>query len=352
MQRMSQGNWYSLFMVAPHSAQPALQRQSSMNKAPGLSIIICTWNRPASLRATLLSLNAQTTDSSHAVEVVVVDNNSTDETKNVVEDLMPAWRFGTLRYVFEPRQGKQFALNHGIRSSTHDLLAFSDDDILFADNWACEIVRIFADETIDLVGGKTLSPWPAAGQPVWYHPSMGAILGVVDLGDERQSPPPPGYAPAGANMVVRRRLMERIGTFSPEHFRHMDYEFGMRSVRLHATVAYEPDLLVYAPVDNACLNKRYFRRWSFKAGIFRESEKTAAMPAFLAVPRWVYRQLLEDLFYLLLRSAGSSAAENFSRELRLWRGIGKISSRWHEKLQPEKHARWVEKYAQKKKNVY
>lgn len=323
-----------------------------MNKPTGISIIICTWNRTASLRATLLSLNKQATGDAKDVEVVVVDNNSTDDTKKVVEDLMSDWRFGRLRYVFEPRQGKQYALNHGIRSSTHDILAFSDDDILFPKNWTREILRIFTDETIDLVGGKTLSPWPACGQPVWYHPNMGAILGVVDLGDERQAPPPPGYAPAGANMVVRRRLIDRIGTFSPSHFRHMDYEFGMRSVRLHATVAYEPDLRVYAPVDSACLTKRYFRRWSFKSGIFRESAKNTEVSTFLAVPRWVYRQVLEDLLYLLLHAAASTAADNFSRELRIWRGIGKISSRWHEKLHPKRHAQWVEKYAQKKKNVY
>ncbi len=323
-----------------------------MNNRPGISIIICTWNRAESLRRTLLSLNAQKECANHDIEVVVVDNNSSDGTKKVVDGLKPTWNFGTLRYVFEPRQGKQFALNQGIHFCTHDVLAFSDDDIIFAEDWACEIRRVFADKAIDLVGGKTLLIWPASGQPVWYHPSMSAVLGAVDLGDARLAPAPQRYAPAGANLVARRSLFQRIGGFSERHFRHMDFEFGMRSHRLQASIAYEPSLRVFAPVDAQCLNKRYFRRWAFKAGIARDGDQATRDATFLAAPRWVYRQVLDDLLYLAFRANQHPPAENFSHELRVWRCFGKIASRWHEKLRPSKYATWVEKYSQKKNNVY
>lgn len=324
----------------------------SMGNRPGISIVICTWNRAVSLRATLLSLDAQKGCADYPVEVVVVDNNSSDDTRKVVDEMMPAWRFGTLRYTFEPRQGKQFALNRGIGFCTHDILAFSDDDIIFAPDWTRAILNVFEDPSIDLVGGKTHVIWPASGQPAWYHLSMSAVLGAVDLGDEKLAPAPQEYAPAGANLIARRSLFQRIGGFSETHFRHMDFEFGMRSSRMKAAVSYQPSLLVYAPVDSACLTKRYFRRWAFKAGIARDSDRPASEATFLAVPRWVYRQLLEDLWHLVFRAAGSAAAENFSHELRFWRCLGKVASCWHEKLRPSRHAQWVEGYSQKKKNLY
>ena len=323
-----------------------------MSSNPGVSIIICTWNRADSLRATLESLSAQKACAGSDVEVIVVDNNSTDSTKQMVEQLMPTWHFGTLRYIFESRQGKQFALNRGIDCSTHEILAFSDDDIIFAEDWTSEIIAIFTDESIDLAGGKTLVTWPATGQPIWYHASMSAVLGAVNLGDVRLVPAPKEYSPAGANMITRQSLIRRVGGFSETHFRHMDFEFGMRSSRMKANIAYEPTLLVYAPVDGACLSKRYFRRWAFKAGITRDDAPATREAMFLGVPRWVYRQVVEDLLYLAFRSFGSAPAENFSRELNAWRGFGKIASRWHEKLNPAAHGKWVEKYSQKKKNVY
>jgi glycosyltransferase involved in cell wall biosynthesis len=323
-----------------------------MNNRPGLSIIICTWNRAESLRATLLSLNEQRGCIGHDVEVVVVDNNSTDHTKQIVDALATGWSFGRLRYTFEPRQGKQFALNTGISFCSHSILAFTDDDVIFTENWALEILRTFSIETIDLVGGKTLITWPATGQPAWYHENMRAILGDVDNGDERIVSPLESYSPAGANLIARRRLFERIGGFAESHFRHMDYEFGMRSKRMGATISYEPTLVVYAPVDSACLTKKYFRRWAFKAGIARDGEPSASGATFLSVPRWVYRQLLEDFSALAFRGFSSSAADNFSRELRIWRHLGKVASRWNEILRPSSHALWVEKHSQKKKNVY
>ena len=317
----------------------------------GLSIVICTWNRAESLRATLLSLSAQEAVAEHPLEVVVVDNNSSDHTKAVVDEWKARWTLGALRYVFEPCQGKQFALNRGIAHSTHDVLAFTDDDIAFEPTWTREILRIFSDSALELAGGKTLILWPDSGRPNWYHSSMSAIFGGVDLGDERLLPAPPEYAPAGANLVGRRSLFERIGNFSEKHFRHMDHEFGMRSQRMGAVISYEPSLLVYAPVDIDCLTKRYFQKWSFKAGIAREENPSESDVGFFGIPKWVYRRAFEDFFHLLLHQQ-SDPAHRFVRELRLWRSMGRISRGWHERFFPSRHSEWVKKHSQKNKNVY
>ena len=317
-----------------------------------VSIIICTWNRADSLLASLDTLAGQRLPAGVAVEVVVVDNNSSDRTRAAVEELAARWPLGTLRYLFEGRQGKQFALNTGIRASSGDLLAFSDDDIVFPPDWVAAAVAAFADPLLELAGGKTLAGWPAGGPPRWYDAQMAAIVGGVDLGEARLAPPPPGYAPAGGNLVARRSLFDKIGLFSETHFRHMDYEFGMRAAAAGAAIAYEPSLSVAAPVDPDMITRRYFRRWSLKAGMLHDSAADAHEAKLFNAPRWVYRRLLQDLLAYPAALLGAGAAAAFQRELRLWRSAGTIASCWHQKLWPSAHPQWVARYAQKKKNVY
>jgi hypothetical protein len=181
---------------------------------------------------------------------------------------------------------------------------------------------------------------------------MQAILGAVDLGAQPLLPPPSGYAPAGANLVARRSVFERAGRFSERHFRHMDYEFGMRCAGSGISVAYEPSLVVQAPVDPQMLSKRYFRRWSFKAGISDRDEDAPGLPTLLGVPRWVFSQLAADLLRYPLDVLLRPAKRAFARELRMWRAAGTIASRWYVRLWPEKYPQWVEYYSQKKKNLY
>ena len=305
------------------------------------------------LERTLASVSAQADTGDLAVEVIVVDNNSSDNTAAVVAAAAADWKPGRLHYVFEARQGKQFALNSGIATSTMDILAFTDDDIIVDARWIASIAQAFSRADVDLAGGKTLVVWPRGGPPPWFHPSMSAIVGGFDMGEGRIAPAPAGFAPAGANLVARRDLFERVGRFSEAHFRHMDYEFGMRCRRAGARLAYEPALVVHAPVDEIILNRRYFRRWSFKAGIAREdADEGAAAGKWLGVPRWLFRQFLEDVGYLAFRAPFAPAPEAFARQLRAWRAAGTIGSRWYAWWRPERHEQWVAKYSQKKKDVY
>lgn len=317
-----------------------------------LAIIICTWNRADSLRATLLSLQEQTVPNGVQPEIIVVDNNSCDGTRAAVENLTAGWRMGTLRYVFEGRQGKQFALNAGIGASSGSVLAFTDDDILFPAGWLQAICAVFSNPAIELAGGKTLLVWPPEGRPAWYADAMSAVVGGIDAGDERLAPPPRGYAPAGANLIARRCVFQRVGGFSETHFRHMDYEFGLRCARAQVAVAYEPSMVVLAPVDPDMLSKRYFRRWAFKAGISSKDEDQPGVKLLFGVPQWVVRRMLGDLFAYPRALVFGSAEQSFTIELRFWRTAGTIASRWYAYLWPASYPEWVEHYSQKKKNLY
>src|SRR5262245_12262714 len=105
-----------------------------MGQCDDVTVIICTWNRVKLLEETLVFLGGMNAPSAFRWEVVVVDNNSTDTTRELVARM--AASFPTrLDYVFEPRQGKSHAMNTGARASTNPVLAFVDDDVRVAREW-------------------------------------------------------------------------------------------------------------------------------------------------------------------------------------------------------------------------
>src|SRR5690348_14604262 len=113
---------------------------------PKISLIICAYNRAQNVAALLDCLLLQETDC--PFEALVVDNNSNDDTKAVVESYLEKFQ-GRLRYFFEPRQGKPFALNLGIKESRGEILAFTDDDCLVEKDYIAQINKVFEGYEID-----------------------------------------------------------------------------------------------------------------------------------------------------------------------------------------------------------
>ena len=330
-------------MVEPKCLAPAGEGPS------GVSVIICTWNRSSALRQTLAGLARQQAVPL-PVEVLVVDNNSSDDTPAVLAKEAARWPLGELRPLFEGRQGKQFALNRGVQAARHDVLAFTDDDIHLPEDWLAQVCRIFHDGRVDLAGGRTLVDWTGVQCPSWYAPQMQAVLGGVDEGPMRLDPAPSTFAPGGGNLIAHRRTFERYGLYSESHFRHMDHEFGMRCQSRGAHVVYDPALVVWAPVDDRCLTRRYFTRWAFKAGIAGTGGLEAAgrVPH---VPAWQYRRCLQGLWGWLW-ARDETESQRFARGLQCWRDAGAIANAWHAWLRPQAHAGWVQQRSQKKADVY
>ena len=320
-----------------------------LEKNVDVSVIICTWNRAERLATTLESLSAQ--DCSCLVEVIVVDNNSSDDTKEVVEALSESWRLGSLVYEYVGRQGKQFALNHGIEKARGDVIAFTDDDVLLDEGWLSSIFKVFGATDAELIGGRTLEDWRGLKRPAWYDSRMGAVFGAVDLGDHPIRNPGSQYAPAGANMAARRSLFSRVGLFSEVHFRHEDQEFGDRCTELGTVILYEPAMKVYAPVDERCLNKRYFRRWYFKAGILLELTDGGWTKLTSILPIWLYRQLFVDTVKTFFAYLTFSRDRNFFCELRCWRNFGSVSSFLVYFFNKKGFMHWVERKSQKVNNI-
>ena len=311
-----------------------------------ISVIICTWNRAESLRATLRSLSTVEIPDHVDCEVVVVDNNSVDHTRRVVEECASLRPAISLRYCFEPRQGKQFALNHGIENAGGALLAFTDDDVHFDRGWIRAIVASFEDGCVDVAGGVTM-PITSRPLPDWYGPEMSAVLAGVDLGPAILDCPPDDYVPAGTNLIVARRVIDAAGGFSERHYRHMDYEFGTRVRRLGFRVRYDPRLIVTTSVPSSILTRQYFRRWYFKQGIAASFDQPLHGSQVALVPRWMWRQLVEEAVGRVADTLRGDRRAAFAHEMRVAHLLGYMLSRWNLKLRPDAHDRWAARWSQK-----
>ncbi|HKG78035.1 MAG TPA: glycosyltransferase family 2 protein, partial [Pyrinomonadaceae bacterium] len=117
-----------------------------------LEVVIPTYNRSALLKKTLDSLLRARVPAGLSVKVIVVDNNSTDDTKAVISEIMQASN-GRVSYVFEKQQGRSPALNAGIAAATGGLVGFIDDDEEIDESWYETILSAFTNNDVDFIGG-------------------------------------------------------------------------------------------------------------------------------------------------------------------------------------------------------
>ena len=210
-----------------------------------LSVLICTRNRAKSLAATLERFFAQRFAGDYELELLLVDNASTDDTKQVAE------RFhGRLRYLFEPLPGLSRARNAGLHAAQGEIIVFTDDDVLVADDWLDEIHREFAgDPGLMMLGGRVL-PAREGLQPVAIFP----------LGERREFVFPSGGGVAmGANMAFRREVFDRVGLFDVRLGAGTflaggeDIELFYRALRAGFKFVYAPNVLVHHDHDRETL---------------------------------------------------------------------------------------------------
>jgi glycosyltransferase involved in cell wall biosynthesis len=119
-----------------------------------ISIVICTYNRASSLAKTLETLRQMTVPPDLAWELIVVDNNSNDNTCGIVEEFARTSGL-EVRYIFEPAQGLDRARNVGIMKARGEIVAFVDDDVLVTEDWMANVWREFnSDSDLGLLGGR------------------------------------------------------------------------------------------------------------------------------------------------------------------------------------------------------
>lgn len=175
-----------------------------------ISAIICTHNRDNYLGAAIDSLLAQ--DFPGSFEVIVVDNASKDNTREVVEARLPNPK---LEYVYEPITGLSVARNTGAKTASAEILAYLDDDAVASSQWLRVLYEAYqSNNKLAIAGGKVTLIWPEdINPPKWLSVELSGNLGYYDLGNSVVYIDQPGLTPRGLNYSIRRTFLEQIGGF-------------------------------------------------------------------------------------------------------------------------------------------
>lgn len=277
------------------------------------TVLICTYNRATLLSETLDSL-ARCETNGLTWDVLVVDNNSTDDTRQVVTSRSASYPVA-LGYLFEPRQGKSNALNTGLAATDAAVIAFTDDDVRVDEDWVEASCRpLLANPAIDYTGGPVLPIWERPA-PAWLdqkRADLWGTLAILDYGFDEFVFEERRRVPLGANMAVRRSLIERVGGFDPELGRRgssllgqEQAEFFCRSREAGARGLYVPAMALQHHVPARRLTQSYFRRWWYWKGVSKARlEKRhpvtemgvdlSRVRRLFGVPRFMFGSLLRD----------------------------------------------------------
>jgi glycosyltransferase involved in cell wall biosynthesis len=234
-----------------------------------ITVVVCTYNRCRSLANTLESLARSEMPTSVDWEILVVDNNSQDQTRAVVEEFYSRFPH-RIRYLFEPQAGKSYALNSGVREARGGVLVFTDDDVTVEPVWLQNLTANLRSGEWAGTSGRTL-PDQGFSPPVWLSPDERnlAMLGCFDRGLDAFELTEP---PLGNNMAYLKKMFERHGGFrvdlGPSPNKEIprpneDTEFGLRLLTAGERLRYEPSAVLVHAIPKSRIKKEYFLSWWF-----------------------------------------------------------------------------------------
>lgn len=242
-----------------------------------LSLVIATYNRAEQLMVTLGSVAMQSA-APETWECIVVDNNSSDDTRQRIVAFAKQHSRLNIRYIFEKNQGLSHARNAGITASCGDIVAFIDDDERIVEEFITAYIELF-DQHPDAMaaGGKIIAEYPT-GRPRWMsHYTEQPIANPMDFGESVRLFPT-GRIPGGGNMAMRRRLFDTVGVFNTTLGRTGKRLLGGEESDLFERIArnghkvhYVPRAVMYHIIPAEKLTRDYFVRLATNTGISQRS---------------------------------------------------------------------------------
>jgi len=287
-----------------------------------VTVIICTYNRCELLAKTLETIAGSHVPQPMQWNVLVVDNNSTDETRSVVESFLDRYP-GRFSYEFEPRQGLSYARNTGIRESRGEILAFVDDDERVEPDWLWNLTWPLCDGKWVGAGGRIMAAWPRS-LPSWLaddDPNNIGPFGTIDLGEEVGELSRPPY---GGNMAYTREMFQRYGEFRTDLGRSSnnlqgreEIEFANRLLAAGEHLWYAPQAVVHHKIQEHRMEKKSVLHWWYWYG--RSEITDLGLPPtrwnILGIPLASFRRLVR---WSLQAIISMSPARRFYCQRNVW----------------------------------
>ncbi|MDR3133658.1 MAG: glycosyltransferase [Prevotellaceae bacterium] len=281
---------------------------------PQLSVIICTYNRSDCILDALHSLVQQTLPR-NLFEVLLVNNNSADDTASLCENFaqdIPGFNY---RYLLETQQGLSHARNRGIREAAGDVIIFIDDDAIAESDYLERMSAFFMHTPDAAACGGRIYPRFESRRPRWMSHFLLPLTSSIDWGNSikifhnRQFP-------IGANMAVRSSMFKKYGLFNPGLGRKgnnldggEEKDFFYRLASAGEKIYYVPDAIVHHYVPSRRLTFDFFRRQSIGIGKSERIRAKSLSPTeyFKSLLReglkWGASTVLFIFYFLTLRPA-------------------------------------------------
>ena len=244
-----------------------------------ISVIIPTLNRAELLKQTLESL-AQQTFKEELFEIIVIDNGSSDNTKNVCISYQR--EHPNLIYIYDDRPGLHIGRNRGYLESKADILVYADDDIIASKTWLEAIYLGFEDEETVLIGGNNYPCFevkpPKWVNDLWTYDRKEKLkrlepYSVIIIGDESRRVD--AGAIFGCNFAIRKNVLAEIGGFHPDgmpdkfiRYRGDGESFITSTIRRRKWKAmFYPDASVQHMVTKGRLSFKYVKKVFYRTGV-------------------------------------------------------------------------------------
>lgn len=208
-----------------------------------VSVVICAYNRADFVFKGLTALNNQTANKSD-FEVIVVDNNSKDNTKEVCLKFIDDNSELNLSYVLETQQGLSFARNKGIEASKTNIISYIDDDAIARKDFVENLIKAFENNpTYNALGGKVEPIYEKGDEPVWMSKYIFGIVSKVDYGNKEMEFTK--KFPTGCNMAFRKEVLVNIGGFNTDLVYRGDDKFVFLKLKEEGIkILYAPNVFV------------------------------------------------------------------------------------------------------------
>ena len=227
-----------------------------------LTVIIPTYNRAELLGETLATLVEQDFDKSQ-YEVLVVDNASTDATRQVVEQWEKKTN-GLIRYLYELRPGSHYARNGAVKHAKGEILYFTDDDVLAQPDMLTEILKPFEDKTVVTVTGAVRPKW-LVEPPQWVKKYLSNYLLSLNEMEQKWIVSDDDQGIFSCHQAVRKDWFVRAGGYNPDIVNGEwvgDNETGLniKLKNLGGRFAYNGAAIIYHQIPASRMTQEYLNR--------------------------------------------------------------------------------------------
>ncbi|MDO4191564.1 MAG: glycosyltransferase family 2 protein [Bacteroidales bacterium] len=237
-----------------------------------LSVLICTYNREKYVYNVLRSV-ALNTFPRNNYEIILVDNNCTDNTVGECERFCNDFPDITFRRVVEKNQGLSYARNRAIAEASGEILVYVDDDALVNDDFLQAYDDIFNMMPEAMGAGGQVQPLYETEEPTWMSHYTKVLITSYKYDGDKIKENKCGKFPSGGNMGFRREVFEKVGAFNPELGRKgknligaEEKDFNDRMQKAQLKTFYIPRAILYHIISPVRFTKEYFVNLTYSIG--------------------------------------------------------------------------------------